>query len=385
MTKRLATIAALLLLAAPAAGAPNGNGKLAFAAGGVQVANSDGSGRVNLTPSISTALEPASSAVVGAELSPAIYEIGSGGSSRRLVGGVGALGFALSKDGSRLAFFRGNRERASVWVVNRNGSGERQVVADDRADPILADFPLVWSPAGDALSYTTLETASCAPGTCNDTRVLIADVRDGRARESFAGEGLHWYAKGRRIVWRCDSEPDPYGERESICFRLAGGGPVQRIEVGPIDRVAPAPDGERIAFTGLGGGPLGVLSLRSRSTRMLVNPASSVDGTPAWSPDGRRIAYATAAGELFTIRSSGGRPRRVGRFGDAYSPAWSPGGRRIAFLRGRLWTVRPDGRGARRITRERLSGDCPIDSFTAPSCGPAWSPGGRKLYYLAPR
>ena len=39
---RLTAIAALILFAAPAAGAPSGNGKLAFAAGGIHVANSDG-------------------------------------------------------------------------------------------------------------------------------------------------------------------------------------------------------------------------------------------------------------------------------------------------------------------------------------------------------
>ena len=70
-------------------------------------------------------LPGASSAAFGAEPPPAIYEIGSGGSPRRLVGGVGALGFSLSKDGSKLAFFRGYHEGASVWVVNRDGSGER--------------------------------------------------------------------------------------------------------------------------------------------------------------------------------------------------------------------------------------------------------------------
>lgn len=314
-----------------------------------------------------------------APVSSAIYEIGAGGSARRLVGGVGALGFALSPNGSRLAFFRGNRGRVSVWVVNRDGSGQRQIVADDGPDPILADFPLVWSPTGDAFAYTTFETAS------RDTRVVIADARDGLVRESFAGEGLRWYAKGRRMVWVCDSQPDPYGERESICFTVAAGGPVQRVDVGLVDRVAPAPDGERIAFTGLGGAPLRVLSLRRRSTRVLVDPASSVDGTPTWSPDSRRIAYATAADELFTIPSSGGRARRIGRFGDAWSPAWSPRGGRIAFLRARLWTVRPDGTDARRITRGLLSRACPISSSTAPACGPVWSPRGRKLYYLAAR
>ena len=57
------------------------------------------------------------------------------------------------------------------------------------ADRILADFPLVWSPAGDAVAYTTLETGSCRPGTCSDTRVVIADVRDGRPERASQARG----------------------------------------------------------------------------------------------------------------------------------------------------------------------------------------------------
>ena len=287
---------------------------------------------------------------------------------------------------------RSSRSSAATRRARASGSSTATGPASARSSP--AREPIAsWltSHLSGLPPVTPLPTRRSKPGPAGrehvaTTHVVIADVRDGRTRESFAGEGLHWYAKGRRMVWVCDSEPDPYGERESICFTRAGGGAVQQIEVGLVDRVAPAPDGVRIAFTGLGGSPLGVVNLRTRSVRVLVDPASSVDGAPTWSPDSRRIAYATAAGELFTIRTSGGRPRRVGRFANARSPAWSPGGGRIAFLRERLWTVHPDGKGARRITRERLSAaDCPVSSSTAPSCGPAWSPGSRKLYYLGRR
>ena len=321
---------------------------------------------------------------IGATPSPAIFEIRGDGSARRLVGGMGALGFALSKDGSRLAFFRANSERRSIWIVNRDGSGERELVRDTSAEPILIEFPLAWSPRGDALAYTT---GSC-PEPCNATRVVIVDTQDGnRLREIDLAESLRWSADGRYMVWACDTEPDPYGEVEAVCFTLRIGAPVQRVSARRnfVNRPLPSPDGERVAFTGLGGSPLSVLHLPSRSLRVLADPASSIDGALTWSPDGRRLAFATAANKLFTIATSGGRPRRLGHFHDASSPSWGPGGHRIAFFRRRLWTVRPDGSGARRITRERISRNCPVDSFTAPSCGPVWSPDGRKLYYLADR
>jgi Tol biopolymer transport system component len=321
----------------------------------------------------------------GASSGTAIYEIRIDGSARRLVGGVGALGFALSRDGTRVAYFRANRERASLWLVNRNGSGERQLAGADAAGPILVDFPLIWSPNGDALAYTVLDPR-CAPETCLDTRTVLVDSRDGHIRESFAGEALRWSRDGRRMVWACDTDGDPYGEREALCFTLIEGGDVQRVEVGLADRPVFAPDGHRVAFTGYGGDGLRLLDLRTKSTRLLADLPEAIDGALSWAPDGRRIAFATAANELFTVAAAGARPRRVGHFRDARSPAWGPGGRRIALLRRRLWTVRPDGRAARRVTRDPVSAaTCPIGSFSAPSCGPAWSPDGRKLYYLARR
>lgn len=328
----------------------------------------------------------ASSVPTRLQATSAIYEIRSDGSGRRRVGGEGAISFALSKDGSKLAFLRSEPQAAawSLWIVNRDGSGERRVVAADVENPILAEFPLAWSPTGDALAFTVFDTAACPPGSrCYQTRAVIVDARDGHRVDDFAGaESLNWSPDGRRMAWACDTDPDPYGEREAVCFTLNRGGPVQRVDGGGIVyRPLWARGGDRIAFTEQG--TLRVLDVRRRSIRTLANPASSIDGALTWSPDGRRLAYATAAGELFTVAAIGGRPRRVGRFSDVSSPVWSPGGRRIALLRRRLWTVRPDGTGARRITSVVIRGLCLNDSTSAQSCGPTWSPDGRKLYYLA--
>ena len=357
---------------------------LVLSAGGTASTGSDHN--PNQSGHASPGLRPAGGTTLRAT-SPAIYEIRLGGSGRRLVGGVGALGFALSKDGSRLAFFRVEREGASVWLVNRDGSGERRLVSGSAVDPILTEFPLAWAPAGDALAYTTMDTAACAPRqVCSETRIVIVDARDGRPLGAIAGgESLRWTPNGRRMVWACDAAPDPYGEREAICFRPSSGGAVQRVDTGFAHRPLPAPRGERVAFTDHWGGDLRVLDLPRRSIRLLANPASAIDGALTWSADGRRIAFATAAGELFSVAAAAGPPRRIGRFRDAATPAWGPGGRRIAFARRRLWTVRPDGTGASRVASDVLSGACLFDSSTAPSCGPAWSPDGRKLYYLAPR
>jgi Tol biopolymer transport system component len=109
--------------------------------------------------------------------------------------------------------------------------------------------------------------------------------------------------------------------------------------------------------------------------------------TPEWSPDGRFYVAEKDVREDFRIElwlmpAEGGPGRRLFRPAEPFSqvgwPAWSPDGKTIAFLarpkRGdeyatAVWVVRPDGSGARQITNT-------YDSFDL-----AWSPDGRRLLF----
>ena len=51
---------------------------------------------------------------------------------------------------------------------------------------------------------------------------------------------------------------------------------------------------------------------------------------PAWSPDGRLIAYTELAGSgIWIVPSRGGTARKIAEWGA--HPTWSPDGRRLAF------------------------------------------------------
>ncbi len=99
---------------------------------------------------------------------------------------------------------------------------------------------------------------------------------------------------------------------------------------------------------------------------------------PAYSPDGRSIAF-QRAGRLWVAEADGDAARPVTPRGWLLGDhRWSPRGLRIAFGRGfknggdALYTVEPDGSGLRRLLRSRQ----PINMSSGP-----WAPDGKAIVY----
>ena len=154
-----------------------------------------------------------------------------------------------------------------------------------------------------------------------------------------------------------------------------------------------SPDGELIAFrSGRDGGGIFIMGRTGEAVHRVTREGFN----PAWSSDGKQIAYtkvrteirpqnAEERSDLMAVAVNGGEPPRTVHAGDSMLPNWSPNNRRIAFS-GRfvggqvlpgisnLFTITLTGESARQATR----GDF-LD------WNPVWAPDGRHLYFISNR
>ena len=177
------------------------------------------------------------------------------------------------------------------------------------------------------------------------------------------------------------------GDRDIFLLRVGGERTINLTDDSPADDDHPAfsPDGRFLAFRSeREGGGLFVMGATGESVRRLTTFGEN----PSWSPDGREIVFATEGesnphgrertSELWVVAARGGEPRRIFA-GDAVQPSWSPGGHRIAFwsvdqgIRD-VWTVAADGSDPQRVTA--------VESV---DWNPAWAGDGRHLYFASDR
>ena len=160
------------------------------------------------------------------------------------------------------------------------------------------------------------------------------------------------------------------------------GGQVAVASPEPIISPAWSPDGRRLAYVSFETqkAVVWVQDLGTGERRMVANFRGS-NSAPAWSPDGTQLAVALSREgltQLFTLPVAGGTPQRLTSSNSIDTePVYSPDGRRIYFV--------SDRGGGPQIYRVAASGgDAERVSFAGSyNISPALSPDGRLLAYIS--
>ena len=253
-----------------------------------------------------------------------IVNITSGTAAQQVRGSSGsAYAAEISPDGRYLAFarriaggtisYRGHTfgPRAALWI--RDLETGREHVA---MDPITVD---------NAEGIKTLRILPGYGWTADGSGIVITQGGKIRRLDVAAGEvsTIPFSARVQRTV----------SEMTRANFR---------IDDGPFDArmlrwYALSPDGSRIAFQAVG--RVWTAPAGGGAPSRLTSGDGPFEYSPAWSPDGRWVAYTTwdgeAGGQVWKIPSGGGAPQQLTTSPSEYAhPVWSPDGSGMVVTRG---------------------------------------------------
>jgi serine/threonine protein kinase len=291
----------------------------------------------------------------------ALWEISAlGGLPRPIIGAIG--GGDISRDGRRVALLRTDGSRVVLTTVARDGSDPQIVATVPRGHSWQSPR---WSPDDKWLAFhgrgLTIwqEVLWVAPAGGGERRLL--------ARATFM-RGLSWLPDGSGVVFSSSAGSTmPYPPTFNLCVVKLDGSGDSQITSGDVSFVDPDIHAS---------GRLAVTRIRSESdiwkcpvagspaenTRQMtrVTKQTGQVQTPSVSPDGSELVYLSDNGghsNLWVIRTDGTRARQITYEHDPAvtigAPKWSPAGDAIVYIVNReypqLWTLRPDGRGARKL------------------------------------
>lgn len=208
------------------------------------------------------------------------------------------------------------------------------------------------------------------------TAIVVAVVLGLAVGSSASGQPQRSAAQPQWLLFTAD--PGGLGIEQIFRITLSGTG-LKQLTKGPYSAESPAfsPNGKRIAFTRLGDG---IFSMNIDGTGLRRLTSNGRDTSPAWSPDGKQIAFlrpTTTAWRVNVMSASGGGVRRLPQAPAAGRPSWTGRGLVIP-TNGDLAKIDPRSGRVQKLFGARIDASGGMDTT-------AVSPDLSKLTFVGPR
>lgn len=296
---------------------------------------------------------------------------------------------SFSPDGSRLAYvpiqqwqrawkhYRGGQTRP-IWIANLADSSIEATIPRDNSN----DFNPMW--VDDTIFFLSDRNGPVTLFAYDTESKQVKQVvrHDGLdVKSASAGPGAIVYEQfGSLHLLDLGSGRDLKLDIRVVGDITEGRPHFQKIEPRRIQSGAISPSGARAVFAARG--EILTVPAEKGDIRNLTNTTAVVERDPAWSPDGKSVAYLSdESGEYaLHIRNQSGIGEVLKNdLGSPptffYSPTWSPDSKKIAYTDKRLnvWYVDLEKKTPARVD---------TDTYAGPSqLNPVWSPDSRWLAY----
>lgn len=269
---------------------------------------------------------------------------------------------AFPGENGRIAF----DHDGDIFSMNPDGSGVKRLT-EGRED----DFDPAWSPDGKKIAFVrdpnTYPTHNPKP-----VRIYVMNA-DGSGERAITSEDygsfeyeLAWSPSGKKIAYSGYGD----GNRHAIFTINVDGSGLRKVSsprspcrwhpTPGLDREvdydpAWSPDGKKIAFgrrcAAADVGDVFTVNADGTHEKNLTDDNWGRWGSPDWSPDGKKVVYSGFYEEIHVMKQDGSGKRAVPGTRNSSEPVWSPEGDRIAFVRrGDIYSIKPDGTGQKQLT-----------------------------------
>jgi TolB protein len=231
--------------------------------------------------------------------------------------------------GSKIVFTAKGKDTSAIYAMDFDGANAYRV-SNNSSQNILPS----WSPSGGQITYTSFMR--------NNPDLYVASAGGGRPRQLSAQHGMNtgasWSPDGRQIALTLSKDGNP----EIYVINASDGSVIRRITNDRAIDTSPAwsPDGSQLAFVSdRNGGPQIFVVPSAGGTPRQVSFNGSYNTTPTWSPKAGKhvLAYTTRDGGTYDIVTLDLDTKATTRItqneGSNEEPAFSPNGRAIAFAR----------------------------------------------------